>query len=509
MIPDEPVRGRTPPPWFQALPGIERMRAFTQGLLPWPPMARLLGMRTTHVVPGAVTVSMPATEASITGNGQLEVIPLMTAALEGACTTALQEGQVAEPLFFAINPFRPTRPHPGNLLARARILNSARLFVFAEVQLEDPEGRHVAHGTMQAAIRRVEPTPPPPPDRLPQVEEPVYETPDPYLRSYGADLASTAWEQRDGLEIVREFVEGHLAGILSDPVIELYGLELDHVEEGRAVTTMPASEWFCGIDRNLSSYALAGLADMAGWLAVYTHHKAGTSLVGLEANVRFLRTVVPDGRRLRAESRMIEEAPNRFVGDTRIYDADGRLVVVHTGCIARLDISQRAPRRRREPRRVLATLLFTDIVDSTAHIERLGDAAWRALLEEQRAAVRREVSRHGGTELDTAGDGFFARFESPAAAIAAARAARLAAQKLGIKIRAGVHTGECEVDGVKLAGMAVHVAARIQGEAEPGELLVSSTVKDLAVGSGLRLEDRGEHALKGVPDPWRLYRVLD
>jgi class 3 adenylate cyclase len=158
---------------------------------------------------------------------------------------------------------------------------------------------------------------------------------------------------------------------------------------------------------------------------------------------------------------------------------------------------------------VLATLLFTDIVDSTAHTGRLGDAAWRALLEEQRVAVRREVSRYSGTEMDTAGDGFFARFESPGAAIAAARAARTATRKLGLEIRAGIHTGECEMDGSKLAGMAVHIAARIQGKAEPGEILASSTVKDLAVGAGLRFADQGEHALKGVPDPWRLYAVLD
>ncbi len=508
-IPDEPVRGRTPPPWFQALPGLERMRAFSQGLLPWPPMARLLGYRTTHVVPGAVTMTMPAAEASVAGTGQLEVIPLRAAALEGACTTALQEGQVAEALLFAINPFRPARAQPGNLLARARILNSSRLFVFAEVQLEDPEGRHVAQGTMQAAIRRVEPAPPPPPDPLPTVEEPVYEIPDPYLRGYRNDLGSAAWEEKDGLVVMREIAEGVRAGTPSDPVNALYGLGFEEVEAGRAVMTMPASEWFCGLDRYLSSYVIAGLADMAGWASAQTHHRPGSSNVGLDGSTRFLRRVAPDGRRLRAEARTIEQVADRYIGETRILDPDGRLVAIQTGGIVRLDTSQRARRRQKEPRRVLATLLFTDIVDSTAHAERLGDAAWRALLEEQRVAVRREVSRHNGTELDTAGDGFFVRFDSPGSAIAAARAARTAAGKLGVEIRAGVHTGECEVDGAKLAGMAVHVAARIQGQAKAGELLVSSTVKDLAAGAGLRFEDRGEQALKGVPDPWRLFKVLD
>ncbi|MDP3937808.1 MAG: adenylate/guanylate cyclase domain-containing protein [Deltaproteobacteria bacterium] len=508
-IPDEPVRGRTPPPWFQALSGIERMRTWSQGLFPWPPISRLLGLRTTHVVPGAVTVTMPATEASITSNGQLEVIPLMVGALEGACTSALLAGQVADPLLFAINPFRPARAQPGNLLARARILNSGRRFVFAELQLEDPEGRHVAQGTLQAAIRRVELAPPPPPDPLPPVDEPVYQTPDPYLRNYRTDLASTAWDQRDGLEVMREFAAGVRAGTLSDPVAVLYGLLFEEVDEGRIVLTMPASEWFCWTDRHLSSGAIAGFGDMAGWGCAHTIQKAGTSVVGLDANTRFLRPVVADGRRLVAENRTVEHTPGLFLGETRIHDADGQLVAITTGAVRRLDLSQRSRRRQTEPKRVLATLLFTDIVDSTAHAERLGDAGWRALLEEQRVAIRREVSRYNGTELDTAGDGFFVRFDSPGSAIAAARAARTAASKLGVDIRAGVHTGECEVDGAKLAGMAVHVAARIQGQAKPGELLVSSTVKDLAAGAGLRFEDLGEQALKGVPDPWRLYKVLD
>ena len=158
---------------------------------------------------------------------------------------------------------------------------------------------------------------------------------------------------------------------------------------------------------------------------------------------------------------------------------------------------------------MLATLLFTDIVDSTGHADRLGDAAWHALLEQHKLAVRREISRHNGTEVDTTGDGFFVRFDSPAHAIQAARAVRLATVPLGIEIRAGIHTGECELEGSRLAGMAVHIAARIQAAAAAGEILVSSTVKDLAVGSNVRFTDKGETTLKGVPDPWRIYAVAD
>jgi len=509
MIPDEPVRGRTPPPWFCALSGLERLRAISQGLLPATPLGRLLGVRTTHVVPGAVTLTMPAAESSLGANGQLVVTPFLQSALEGACTTALSAGEVAAPLFFAINPFRPARAHPGNLLARARILNSSRFFVFAEAQLEDPEGRHIAHGTLQAAIRRVESSPPPPPDPLPLVEEPVYETPDPYLRSFPRDLGAAPFEQEDGLSILRRFMAGVLAGTMTEALNEMYGLKPEEVNEGHVIASMPASEWFCSLDRKVSSAAIAGFGELASWMSAVTLSQPGTSAVGLDTHFRFLRPAIADGRRLLAEARISEIAPGVLQSESTIRDADGELIAKQSGATVRLDASQRAQRRQREPERILATLLFTDIVDSTAHAERLGDAGWRALLEEQRTAVRRELGRHKGAEVDTAGDGFFARFATPAGAMAAARAIRSATQKLGIEIRAGIHTGECEVDGNKLVGMAVHIAARIQSKAEPGEILVSSTVKDLAGGAGLRFGERGEHTLKGVPDPWRLYTVLD
>jgi class 3 adenylate cyclase len=160
-------------------------------------------------------------------------------------------------------------------------------------------------------------------------------------------------------------------------------------------------------------------------------------------------------------------------------------------------------------KRVLATLLFTDIVGSTEHARRLGDGGWRAVLSQHHSAVRAEIQRCEGIEVDTAGDGFFVRFESPARALECARAAREAVKRLGIEIRVGIHTGECELQGRTLTGMAVHVAARIQGLAGPGDILVSSTVKDIVVGSGTRFEDRGPHLLKGMPGEWRLFSLVD
>jgi class 3 adenylate cyclase len=157
--------------------------------------------------------------------------------------------------------------------------------------------------------------------------------------------------------------------------------------------------------------------------------------------------------------------------------------------------------------RVLATVMFTDIVGSTEHASRLGDGRWRALLDEHNEAVRAELGRWRGTEVKTIGDGFLATFDGPARAVRCAAEIVDDVEALGLKIRTGLHTGECELVGDDVAGIAVHIGARVLDKAQPGEVLASSTVKDLVVGSGLRFADRGLHALKGVPDQWRLYAL--
>jgi pimeloyl-ACP methyl ester carboxylesterase/class 3 adenylate cyclase len=157
--------------------------------------------------------------------------------------------------------------------------------------------------------------------------------------------------------------------------------------------------------------------------------------------------------------------------------------------------------------RVLATVLFADIVGSTERAAGLGDRRWRELLESYQALSRRELERHRGREIDTAGDGVLAAFDGPARAVRCACALRGAVRALGIEVRAGLHTGECEVIGPKLGGIAVHIGARVAAHAGAGEVLVSNTVKDLVAGSGLRFLDRGVHALKGVPGDWHLFAV--
>jgi class 3 adenylate cyclase len=157
--------------------------------------------------------------------------------------------------------------------------------------------------------------------------------------------------------------------------------------------------------------------------------------------------------------------------------------------------------------RVLATVLFTDIVDSTLRASEMGDRDWHALLDAHDVVVRAQLSRFRGREVNTSGDGFLAMFDGPQRAIRCAMAIRDAVRSLGIEVRAGLHTGECEVRGDDIGGIGVHIGARVSALAGPNEVLVSSTLRDLVIGSGLEFEERGSHELRGVPGEWRLFAV--
>jgi class 3 adenylate cyclase len=196
------------------------------------------------------------------------------------------------------------------------------------------------------------------------------------------------------------------------------------------------------------------------------------------------------------------EDPPGSLGWLHWYGRSERIVQATTAFVATLRDQEAALDR------VLATVLFTDIVDSTGRAAELGDRGWRDVLEHHHQIVRGLLARYRGTEIDTAGDSFLATFDGPARAIRCATAIGQAVRPLGIEIRAGLHTGEVELGGGDVHGIAVHIGARIQALAGPNEVLVSQTVKDLVAGSGLAFEDAGEHELKGVPDRWRLYRVV-
>jgi class 3 adenylate cyclase len=218
-------------------------------------------------------------------------------------------------------------------------------------------------------------------------------------------------------------------------------------------------------------------------------HATGDKVCHVE-NARFLSRAIP-------QARYVELSGDEHVPWFAPEDALAEIREFLTG-----------QRETATPDRVLATVLFTDLVGSTSLASELGDRRWRDLLEQHHATVRRELARFGGRELDTAGDGFFATFDGPARAIRCARSIVEAVRLLGLDVRAGLHTGEVELLDGKVAGIAVNIGARIAASAAAGEVLVSGTVTDLVAGSGIAFADRGVAELKGVRGKWRLSVVV-
>ena len=218
-------------------------------------------------------------------------------------------------------------------------------------------------------------------------------------------------------------------------------------------------------------------------------HRRDDTFMNVEHS-RYLAEHIPDARYVELEGR-----DNLFsIGDT-------------TAVIGEMEEFLTGTRHEVEPDRMLATVMFTDIVDSTRRAAEVGDRAWRELLGQHDRLVRLALEQHRGREVKTTGDGFLATFDGPARAIHCAASVADAVRSLGLELRAGLHTGECEVMNGDVGGLAVHIASRVMSCAAPGEVLVSGTVKDLVVGSGIQFQDRGSRELKGVPGEWRVFAV--
>ena len=280
-----------------------------------------------------------------------------------------------------------------------------------------------------------------------------------------------------------------------------------------------------GVDLKLWAPSIAGDRQLAAGAAAYFRASAspGAALAVMKMNREIdVRDVLPSVRvptliLHRTGERVSEIGHARYMASripgAKLVELGGEDHLPWVGdaesVLQETELFLTGARHSAEHERVLATVQFIDIVESTERAAVLGDRRWRELLEGFQSLVRGQLAQFRGREIDTAGDGFLAAFDGPARAIRCAAEIRVHARALAVEIRAGVHTGECEVIGDKLGGIAVHIGARVAGKAAPGEICVSQTVKDLVAGSGIAFAERGAHALKGVPGEWRLYAFAD
>jgi class 3 adenylate cyclase len=378
-------------------------------------------------------------------------------------------------------------------------------FTFVEATFDDGSGHLIAHSTGMAVVRPMDPPPPSwrTPSRPP--EEPRYPTPDPYLRPLPAMIAPIPrqdWERLEGIEIARRAATGVLPKF---PGMGLLDVDFTAVEAGHIALTMPASAWFCLRTRTVSPGVLAAGATWALISAILTVSPGARRIGIVGLSLSFLRDLPANCSQICCDARVTERHDDLVVASVAVTSGGSRVAIGH-------ETAQFLPLHRpaaplSQP--VLATIVFTDLAGSTTRAREVGDARWRAMLAEHDSAVRRRLVAYNGREVKTTGDGFLATFATPAEAMAFARAIRDDVAGLGLRARVGAHTGQCEVVAGDVIGLAVHLASRVVAAAAPGEILVTSTVRDLLLGADFKFEDRGRHPLRGIEGDWQLFALVE
>ena len=476
------------------LPGVDRVRALigTSGRL--PPVFRLTGIRPSQVGPGSVTCSMPVSTLMLDPMRLVDVFMLAEATATLAAISGAPPGSAARCAALSIHHERVATMDAGSLLARGVLVHSGRTYGLVEVIVEDGQGRGVTRA--MASVVTVDA----PEGGEDDEPEPRWATPDPWQRDYPLPDPVVLGERGPA-----EYMEGLHDGSLSPGAIQKeLGIEYVEMGVGTHALTMPASGWLCDSPDRVAAGAVAALTawTMAG--AAVTLISPGRRIAVLEHHVQLLREVPADGRRLLVRARVTQRVGDCLITTADASDAEGN--VVATAGFTSISPPSDQPTERKSDR-ILATILFSDIVGSTDQALSLGDQAWQGLLARHHQIVRRHIGTFRGREIKTTGDGFLVTFEAPARGVQCATAITQSLQELGIRVRVGLHTGECEFSDGDVSGVAVHVAARIQSVAEPGQVLVSQTVRDLTAGSGLIYQDAGKHQLKGLTGVWQLFDV--
>jgi uncharacterized protein (TIGR00369 family) len=490
--------------------GLEVLRASLERRLPDPPVSRLTGLRLSEAGLGMASAWMPASPWWQSGAGVFlagTTAFVADLALGATILTGAPAGTGVTTSELSVSFLRVPTIRSQTIIGRGRLIHSTRSLGLAEATLEDARGRLLGHASSRCVLFRVDPEILAARTLAGAVESTL---PDPYLRDVEGEVHGREyWDVTPALVAAQQVAEGTFL----PPCYRLLGIRGVEANEGEMAIAMPASPWLCNSFGVVYGGAIAFLADAAIILAGGSTAPAGTAFNTIDVKLYFLRPVVPTDSELVARARVVHRGRTIAVVNCEITGPEGALVAQATSSVLLLPGRfwerpvQVADEITAESARTLITVLFTDIVDSTRHAAELGDRRWRDLLANYQATVREQLRRFRGREINMAGDGFLAAFDSAARAVRSATAIREHVQRLGLEVRSGIHAGEGEEIGSTLVGIAVHIGARISAIAQPGEVLVSSTIKDLVAGSGIEFEDRGAHALKGIADEWHLYAV--
>jgi class 3 adenylate cyclase len=469
--------------------GLDRVRALAARDALLPPLFRLTGIRVTRVGPGAVTCSMPASLLMLDPSRWVDVFMLAEAAATLAAATTVDAAADVRCAAISVHHQRVATMDSESLVARAALVHSGRTHTLIDVSVEDGRGRPII-----GAFASIVPAPRVAGHDEPNAE-PVWPTPDPWMRDY--EPPPPAVTGGAVLERVR-------SGVSLAPIQHALGVEYADVDLGRACLTMPASRWLSDRRDRLAAGAVISFTAWTLGIATVPLIPDDARIAVIQHHVQLLRPIAADGERLTCQARVTHDVGEFRVTTAEVSDDSGNTVA--TGGFTSIS---RQPQRESVPtsERILATILFSDIVGSTERAQQLGDAEWQRVLAQHHAIVRRQINVFRGREVKTTGDGFVVIFDAPARAVQCATSMRRALRDADIHVRIGLHTGECDLANGDVSGIAVHAAARIESKAGSDEILVSQTVRDLTAGSGIVYDDAGTHELKGLPSTWQLFSV--
>ena len=507
----EAPQGSTWGPEVLQLPGLELLRASLERRLPDPPVTKLTGLRLSEVGLGMASAWMPASAWWQSAAGVFLAGTTAFAAdmaLGSSVLTSVPAGMGVTTSELSVSFLRAATVRSQTIIGRGRLIHATRSLGLAEAALEDARGRLLGHASSRCVLFRADP------EilaarRLPEARP--SDLAEPYQREVKGEVwGQEYWDATAGLAVMQRLVEGDIP-----PCFQFLGMRGVAAGEGTMTMSMAASGWLCDGFGVVYGGAIAYLADAAITLAAGTTVPAATGFSTIDLKLYLLRPVLPADGELIAQATVVHRGRTIAIVNCEITGPDGALVAQAASSVLILPGRnwtrpvQVADEITAESGRVLTTVLFTDIVGSTRRAAELGDDRWRQVLAEHHAIVREQIRRFRGREVDTAGDGFLIAFDGAARAVRCAMAVRGHLRRIGLEIRAGVHAGECEEIGGQLVGIAVHIGSRLVGIAQLGEVLASSTVRDLVAGSGIGFDDRGEHALKGIAGQWHLYAARD